>query len=539
MPIIPSFGGLIPRQSWHLLPENAATVAHNAKLRNGRLEAWSEKVPVAIAPSDSLTFYNWGCCHYYWPQCVSVASYLPDYDRRYITGRIAQPEVMMHVGCVAQYQYLGVPAPVGALTASGVQTDGEESDQRSYVYTYINALGEESAPSPVSNVLTVQDGSAITVSGFSAPPAGWGVIGINLYRTATGYRTGAEKEQQPETDYLFVDTLADTAISYTDSKLMRHLGQAISTRENRVPPALLRHISHLNGTGTLVGVTVNQVHFSENFEPGNWPAEYDLTLPSNIVNMVTLDNWVFITTDGKPFVIDGSFKCEPRQTRTVRDVDIPLPDISCGYAHSAVSTPFGMIYASTDGLIILKPDATFDIITAAWFGTDEWLKLRPDTVRLAYWRGYLICVTDMISFMLEIDGNNYGDFQLGALVTISDKPVDMVVTDGGVLLFLEDSIIYQWDAGDVLRPYIWESRPLSFGAESAPGSIKVDTDGTTVRIMASERPQTYFERFVHGERPIRLPRLGRHLKYRIGLYGTGTTHYVDLGLMEATVNRGV
>lgn len=538
MPIINTFGGIFPRMAWHLLPENAATVAHNVKLRNGKLEAWRERESIAMAVDDATTLVAKGCCYLTWKECVTVADYLPDYGRMFITGRTNRPEVFTLKDCEPTYYYLGVPTPTTAPTIEGTESQGRDCSARSYVYTYVNIFGEESAPSPSSIQLTIKDGDTVEISGIIFPPDGYGVESINIYRTGTAFRVGDEKEQDPLTDYLWVSEIQLPTTDFTDTVLEMFLGPALTTREFRLPPRRLRQIRHVNGTGVLAGVTTNQVHFSTNMLPYNWPAEYDLTLPYNIINMVTVDQYAIVSTDGFPYVISVAPSCEPRQCRSVLDVDIPLPDISCGHPNSAISTPFGMVYSSKDGLVLVSPDAKFQILTSAWFGTEDWIKVRPDTVRLAYWRGYIICVTDILSFMLEIDGSTYDDFQLGSLVTIDDEPVDMWASTNGELLFLEGQLIHQWNAGDTLRHYMWESRELSFGGESAPTTAKIRTNNITFRLL-SPIPNLYYERKVMDEKPFRLGRLGRHLNYRVGLYGTGTVDFLDLGMMNTTINRGL
>ena len=123
-------------------------------------------------------------------------------------------------------------------------------------------------------------------------------------------------------------------------------------------------------------------------------------------------------------------------------------------------------------------------------------------------------------------------------MTIGDKPVDMITTTTGELLMMDaDSLVYQWNAGSTLRPYIWESRELSFGGESAPTTAKIRTQGTLFKLLTPYSDLAY-ERFVYDEKPFRLGRLGRHLNYRVGFYGTGNVDFIDLGMMELTVNRG-
>lgn len=538
MPVLNAFGGIVPRTPWHLLQPNEATIAHNVKLRNGKVQAWRERKPVGLGVQNAKTVYYKGCCLLTWDTCTSVAEYVTDYGRLFITGRTEQPETFTLINCAPKYFKLGVPAPVTAPVVSCVEATGRDCALRSYVYTYVNCFGEESAPSPVSGPLSVRDGTPVNVHGMVLPPDGYGVEEIWVYRTATAYRDYQVKEQEPLTDFLKVAELKLPVTYMTDTLLEKYLGPVLNTREARVPPKNLQHISYLRGTGVLTGVTVNGVHFCAPYQPSNWPAEYDMTLPYNIINMVTVNDKVIVSTDGYPYVIDGAPSCEARKCRAANDVDIPLPDISCGYANSAIPTPFGMVYSSKDGLVLVTPNAQFQILTSKWFSTDDWGKLRPDTVRLAYWRGYLFCVTDIVSFMLEIDGGTYSDFQLGALTTISDKPLDMHTTSSGELIMLDaDRIVYQWDAGGSFREYIWESRELSFDGKSSPTTAKVRSPDTLFKLL-SPWADTAYARKVTNDEPFRLGRLGRHLNYRIGLYGVGDVDYVDLGMTELTINTG-
>lgn len=538
MPVIRNFGGIVPRTPWHLLKENEATMAHDVKLRNGKIQAWRERRPVGLAVEDAVSLYYEGCCPLTWAECVTVADYVVDYGRLFLTGRVDQPETMVLKDCVPTYYFLGVPAPVKPLSISATQRDGRDCAARTYVYTYVNIFGEESAPSPVSAQVTIRDGDAVRLSGIVQPPAGYGIIAVWVYRTATAYRDAHVKEQEPLTDFLKVAELELPVLTYTDTVKEKNLGPVLNTREVRVPPKDLRYIRYMRGTGVLTGVTNNEVHFSAPYQPYNWPAEYDLTLPYNIVHMVTVDDKVFVSTDSYPYVIDGAPSCEPRKCRPVSEVDEPLPDIACGYVNSAIGTPMGMIYSSKEGLVLVQPNGTFQIITSRWFSTDDWVKLRPDTVRLAYWRGYLVIVTEVASFLLELEGDTYNDFRTGELVTISDKPVDMHTTTSGELMMLDDNrLIYQWNAGATYRKYMWESREISFGGTSSPTTAKVRTFDTLFKLLTPLADLAY-ERRVFNEEPFRLGRLGRHMQYRVGFYGTGDVEYVAIGMAELTVNAG-
>lgn len=542
MPSINVFGGIIPRASWANLPLDNATVAHDVKIRNGKLEPWREKLAIAQAVQDAVVVHFHGCCPYTFDKCVDMAEYVTDYSRLYFTGRMDYPEVAsIGDNCALTYYRLGVPQPASAPTISCSESYGRQCSARTYVYTFVNIFGEEGAPSPASRQVTVADGTAVAVSGFSVPDNVYGVESINVYRTATVMRDGTEKTQEPGTEFLFVANIPLGTATYADTVLEKMLGEVITVENNREPPADLRHITYLRGTGVLSGVTTNQVHFCQAYQPSNWPAEHDLTLPYNIVHAVSLGSKLFVTTDSYPYVIDGAQNCEPKKCRGVDDVNTPLPDISCGHVHGAISTPFGAIYSSKDGIVLVNPNAEFQIISSAWFSTDDWVKLRPETARFAYWRGYLICVTDVLSFMLEIDSGTYNDVKNSALVTISDKPIDMTTTQSGELILLQDSVLWQWNAGSTYRSYIWESRELGFGGESTPIVAKVRTDGINLRIMGYDSAY-YYERFVPDETPVRLKRLGRQRNWRLRLSGKGTVEYIVLGMtinaVEGTKQNG-
>jgi hypothetical protein len=550
MPVIHQFGGILPRSPEHMLsPEMEryarynkmkrcmASDAHDVKLTRGAIEAWREPLMIQDVRDDSVTVRVHDCCVRTWDRCVSITPYLPDYGRMFVTGRGDRAETVSAGKCDGEYYPLGVPAPTRPPRLSAARETGEDCDVRAYAYTYVNGYGEESAPSPPSEPVTVRDGSSVTVSGIDTPPDGWNILGVRVYRTATGSRDMAEPEHQAATGYFCVASLGGFPSSYTDTIMTRRLGSPLSTEDGRVPPAGLRHISHLAGTGVLCGVTDNRLHFSENFQPHNWPAEFDMTFPSRIVHMTTLDTTVFLTTLGKAYAIDAANFCEARKLKDVRDTDIPLPDIGCGYASQRTVTPFGLIFAGRDGLVLFKPDSSYSFLTSPWYSPAQWARMRPETARLAYWQGNLFCVTDTAGFVLGLDPENR-DSEFGALTTISDRPTDMTVTESGELLMLMGGRVWQWDAGDRPRPYRWKSIEIDNPATVCWNSMRLKSDGTRFTLM-TEDPGVSFECDAGAETTTRIPRLGRRRKYWIRFEGTGAVEYIELGTALSTLEQGV
>jgi hypothetical protein len=354
---------------------------------------------------------------------------------------------------------------------------------------------------------------------------------VDIYRSASGIRRGAEDMQSQATAWLHVGRVAAGTGEFLDGVLMKNLGHAMDTEEVCVPPPRLRKITHVEETGTLCGADGCRLHFSENFQPWNWPVEHDMTFPHGIVNLVSIGQRVFLTTSAKAYVVDASPSCsDSLQSRKVLETDMPLPDLGCGRNHSAAATPFGMVFSSPLGLTLLKGDATFELLTSPWYTQEQWAGLRPETARVAFWRGMIFCVTDAASLVLEADPKPYGDPESGTLAMTSDRPEDIWAACNGELLMLEDGVIRQWNAGTRLRPFDWQSADLRFQGKLSPTWAKVRTEGTFLRLSPGGRnPPTWSGPvFISGDEPVRVARTGRHDTYRIGLSGTSPVESVSL-----------
>lgn len=533
---ITQFGGIVPRTPEHSLAVTQATLALNVNLRRGQLEPWRELCKYKDVPSTAVSLYMYGHCLYTWDNVVSVAELSPEWQRLYITGNSDIPQVMVRGSCCGMTYYrLGVPTPPVPPHASAQEMCGRASDTRSYVYTWVNQWGEESAPSPASNLVMVADGTSVSVTGISLPPDGYGIVSANLYRSSTGFRPVDGKTQTPLTDYLFVATIYFPSVSYTDTVLTKKLGMPLDTVDVTPPPDRLQNITAVEGVIRLAGSVANRVYLSENFQPYNWPVKYELTLDSSIIHMKCLDQKLYVTTSTTPYIIDVS-SCDDTKCTPVTDIGRPLPDISCGHYNSAIITPFGLIYSSDPGVILIDPSARWHILTSKWLTAEQWHQLAPETARFEYWNGYLFIVTDETSFILDIDGDPYGDVRGMELSNISDAPIAMQATNTGQLMFLQDSAVWFWDKSDTFRPFEWKSRELySPGTETinkrsfySPAALRLRSVQTFVRVE-DDHGHTVYERTISGDKPVRLPKCGRHLSYRLYFTGTETVEFAELG----------
>lgn len=549
-----SFGGLIPRYSRHHLGPIQASVAHDVKLRNGRLEAWRELCDYAAVPPTRRSFALHGCCALSWDELVTMAEVSPDWGRVYISGRKLQLEAIVVDPCTCdmEYFYVGVPAPMSPPIASAGETCDRDTDSRAYVYTYINQWFEESAPSPPSNVVRVADGVSVSVSGIALPPDGYGIVGAKIYRASTGFREDNVKTQKPVTDFQFVGIHYFPSTTFVDTVKGIGLGEVLETEKVRMPPACLQQVVSLDGVVRLAGFYKNKVFLSENFQLHNWPVKYDLTLNHNIVHMGQQDRKLYITTDSIPYIVDAS-GCEDLKCTPVFTGDTPLPDIGCQYQSGAIMTPHGYVYSSPLGVILFSENTKWVILTARWLSEDDWRQVLPETARFAYWEGFLFIATDMVTLLLDINGDPYGDMDKAELSTLSDRPIDMKVSRTGQLFFMQDGHISVWNTGDELRKFVWESRELTgdnhnpqesiptaapaYGATWSPASAKIRSSDTTFTLSTPLQPVAYTRKVVTDD-PFRLPRVGRHLWYKIKLEGTDPVEFAELGTSHFTVNAG-
>lgn len=538
--MLSTFRGISPRTPDHMLSEGMAVIARDVNLQHGTLKPWREPRLVTQLPDTTLTVEAYGCCYFAWDTCVSVARWLPDVPRLYLTGRKDYPEVAV-IGkeCALDYARLGVPAPDTTPLVSYITVPDKslETSLRTYVFTYVNWLSEESAPSYPGTELAVNDGQSVTVSGWEEQPPEYRVQKVRIYRRTTGFRSGAEKEQNIITEYLLVDEIDITQKTYVDTCKDMNLRWQLPTREVREPPAGLQGIVAIEGTAVLAGFVGNRLLFTKDGQPWNWPLALEMTLDDNIVHITQDDGNLYVSTTGRSYVVDASPVCDDRPCCAVMSSDYPMPDIGCGYAHSAITTPFGMVYASTDGLVLLSKSQPTQILTESVLAADDWVRLRPETTRLAYYKGYLFCVTDAVSFMLLLDVNSYkAAAQVAAMSTFSDTPVDMVLSDTGELLMLDDEgMLHQWNAGTRYRPYLWVSHVLMTGFQSWLPVAQIGVDGEVTYTLKAGEHNIYSRRVTHN-RPFRTRRLMRNAEHRIVLEGTGEVRYLRLG---ATIQDAV
>jgi hypothetical protein len=187
---IAGFSGVVPRLAKQLLAPNQAQIATNAILTSGDLRPRNGPLLIfnPIIENDIVSMFRmekdgnekWLA----WDKDVDVARspIAANTERRFYYTGDGEPRVSefdMATAGVGPYPaasyVLGVSPPVNKAVVA--PTGGAGADvTRIYVYTFVTAWGEESAPSPDSVLTTGKTDGTWDISGIDSPPLNSGTV---------------------------------------------------------------------------------------------------------------------------------------------------------------------------------------------------------------------------------------------------------------------------------------------------------------------------------------------------------------------------
>lgn len=412
-------------------------------------------------------------------------------------------------GYTASYTYSnGPPATAPAMTSGqpdwqmwGNANTGAVLETRAYVYTWVTAYGEESAPSPAATI-TGWNNATWTI-GLFAPPAD-DMGNLRNITTKRLYRTISAVGGQ--TDFFLVTpTLAagQTApanfgdldvnlATYTDTVLDDTIANnaILDTSTFFPPPEGLQGIANMPN-GMLVGFKSNEIWFSEPYRPHAWPPDYVITTEFPIVGIGVTGSSVVACTGATPYIATG---VNP-SSMTLNKVLIPEPCTSRG---SIVSTLSGVYYASPNGLIAVTGYGVGSNITESWITRDKWRSLTPphglqaialsgcyfafgavDNGDNTYAQtGFTIeLVDDSRSFTIwpQPGGHRIGFNKMTAPANTDIKKV-MVDPWTGIGMLIQGGNINYYDFADTaptITPYKWKSKKYQQTAKKSFEAMKI------------------------------------------------------------------
>jgi hypothetical protein len=471
---------MFPRRGTRLLDDTMAAFADNAFLTNGYVRGRNDDKLLKVfaftprrvrrvidgAAEGFLTFIT--------PNVDVVAAPLVNdsFKRLYWAGEGILPGFNTTARIIAgQPGYrIGVVPPTTAPAATnegGGSDPNLPAETRLYVFTYVDAFGQESQPSLPSNLLTIRadETAQVTFPAFAQPAGFPAVVTRRLYRTVPGQTASA---------FFFVADIPVATATFDDdfSPTLVALNETLPSATWSPPPDTLEGMVAMPN-GFLVGFSGRDLLFSEPFRPHAWPVDYTLSVEDEIVGLAVFDTNCVVLTKGIPQMASG-----------VNPGGISLikvgPTNACASRRSIVAMPGAVIYASEDGLNAITVGGN-DLLTRDLIGRDEWRKDYHPEAMLAARDGdarYVGFFSPGRGFMLDFKESALGITFVST--TAGDGTVIGIDEDAegrSAILLTGDGEAHTFSAATLPpKTFIWRSkeffvpRPLNLGA----GQINVD-----------------------------------------------------------------
>lgn len=526
---IMDFIGEFPKVHNTRLRESAAETARDVYFGSGALKPFYSIRQDTILPAlntitKSIYLYRIEDAEY-WLQFGSfvdvISSPIKDdlYHRVYWAGDVRDTEGYVLYGYVpsiyadaAPYPKnwfrLGIPAPnyTPNITNSTLVDDKTISDEtRVYVYTYVNAIGEESAPSSPSAYVTVPSEMPVVELGNLFTDTAVQSLNITkkrIYRSAVSTAGNA--------DFYYVGEIDVSENTFTDEVLGSALEESLPTRGWDAPRVGMQGLG-LTAYGVAYGFSGKIICLSHPFHIYAWPRDYELTTQYDIVAIGHYESNIIVATTGNPVMITG---IDP--TTGMSMIELPINE-ACIAKRSMVSLGHAAIYASPNGLVMASGSGA-QLISEAFFDKDEWNSLNPSSIHAVEHRGkYLFFwkVNDEKkgAYIFDPLNPNQGIVRLSIHTDFAYRDLK---TDT-LYLLQPNGAIQRFDT-DVLTDricYTWRSK--KFRTVNASGerllAARVVADSyhsTTCRVYADD--ELFYEVACRSDRPFRLPNHS-HKKY--------------------------
>lgn len=427
------------------------------------------------------------------------------------------------------------------INATNITPDTSDDRATSYVYTFVNDIGEESAPSPASITVIKDVLTTVTITTPTAPPTGldWRIETKRIYRSVTTLSV---------TTFFFVAEVALTEPTYIDILTDEQLGEALVSDDWDIPPENLRGILALPND-VYVGFVVNQICFSVQGRPHAWPVRFRLNTDFPIVAIGNVDTTVIAATQKFPYLATGNAPDAYSMTK----LELPQSCVSkrgCVYLRA-----WGWCYPSPDGYVAVAGTGQARIISEQLFSRKEWQALNPSTLIAREHDDRLFAFytkTDATreGLMIEAKEQGFGKVTLAfhATALYADPITDLLYlvldvnnppttqgTPSTNQISPDGETVYIWDAYaggsptlTPLLPYYWKGKINQLKVETCFKAVVVtalDYDDCTA-IFFADGASYHTEQVVNG-REFLLPPTDA-IDFEVALSGTSRVNSIQV-----------
>ncbi|QIL69514.1 hypothetical protein G7048_03460 [Diaphorobacter sp. HDW4B] len=312
-------------------------------------------------------------------------------------------------------------------------------DSRFYVVAFVTDWGEESEPSPLSDMLEVDANDTVTIT---RPGAMTGES--HAARNVTKWRVYRSNTSSTASAWQLVQELQISVAQFLDDKASEELESLQPQFTWSAPPyrmdgqyagdnkptvganPYLRGMAGMPN-GIMAGFLDNTVAFCEPYVPYAWPVEYQVTTEFPVVGMACFDQTLFVGTTGNPYFITGAHSASMSALRLDSNQ-------SCVARRSIVGVQGGVLYASPDGLCLANSGG-IQVVTRQLIAREDWQKLQPSSMFGAehegvYYLFYAGAGGGCLAFSIQ-DGMKLGHIDLSGTAVWSDKFNDLMYVAHG------------------------------------------------------------------------------------------------------------
>lgn len=543
-----NFKGMVPRLDSHLLSGEYAELALDVNLWHGTVKPFREKVLChTLKESTKSVFYD-DCCWKEFDKCVEFTRLKSNCDRQVVTGLFAYPATACSSECNPKWYRLGVPCPGAAPQVEGLAPLKQPSacyspnfidsidyarTSRTYVYTYVNSCCDEGQPSYPSEVIDVDDGGRVMVSGFNIPPIDYGITAIRIYRLASAFDMNDTQLDNVMVDgksalseYFFVGEIPIGESVFIDELMDYELGYALETQAYTEPPYDLRGVITVDGNQLAGFSNGNRIRFSMPNYPHVWQEADELTVSDTIQALYDFNGNIVVLTCGAIYMVEPIKDCKTVGCRVVHKTVENFPLVSCCNGHGHTLTPRGVVYVSTDGLI-LTDGRTAQNITSQYFAPDDWKAMLPDRMSVAYHRDSIYFFSENGAYCLQFPVS-LAQWENSNLIQLSDRP-KYAFSENEDLFLVQADGVYRWGMGDKFRPYTWVGKKEISPTQVNFAGVKLSRyNGGDVRFKLSGDGYLIREFSPQTTEKFRLPSGRRDVEFQMELNGTAEVYQVEV-----------
>lgn len=385
-------------------------------------------------------------------------------------------------------------------------------ENRAYIQTFVTDWDEESAPSPASTVIELDQNDTVTVTRVAAPgahPAAGNIDRWRLYRS---------NESSDASDWQFVTEQPIGTATFEDTITSEELdGEICPTLTWDEPPESLAGLTRMPNN-FLAGGYSNRLAFSEPNHYYAWPREYEMPLADPFVACAASGQTLVVGTRGAPKILTGA---DPSSMSEIM-VD---SNQACVSARSMVATSLGVMYASPDGLC-LADSSGVRVVTKAHWAREDWQALNPSSIFAAECEGcYVFCYdTGSASGCYSFDPatGKLVSLTVDASTFFMDRLNDtLYATDGTAIRALFDS--------ETRRTARWKTRKITLPDYEGFAWLQVDSDfanGAVTITLYGDGAQ-YYSVAISDRNPVRVPS-GEYNEHEILVEGASQSTQVVL-----------